>query len=792
MISVPQTEAPPESPRVSQILRPTLQGGYTLLTLLAILVFMSAFYLFMPNDGLETVTGAGEEIVVVRVEGPAAAAGFQQGDTILEIDGRTVLSQQGPIYPAGIGPGDRVEYLIEREGKNMQLEAVMAGYLENTAAFAPLFGVQLLALLFWGTGAILGLFAPAEDDRARLVGLCWLLAGVTAAAGGPGVSSHFWGIDALAISLGLLGLVLVAAHLHFPAPSLPDVWRRLGLAFFGLGALAVCGLWLSGIRRIELLNGPITEVTYAFFLVCVLVSLALLVQNRLRARSPGAQRQTGIILWGTALGFGPFLVLSLLPILLFGSPYVGGEYTSLFLVLVPLAYAYVIYQRDLLRVDFIINRALVFFILVLVILFLSVTGFGLLVLVFDLPPGVPLLGGALALLIVLPSTAVQRKVQASVNRVLYGGHYDYASVTANLSEKLALALNRARLVELLTEELPREMGIRQSALLLPEDGRLIAEDTGAGGFNVVRDDTISQVLQAARRPLLGRRLLAVTPAAAQARWAEFAWGEVFVPLVLEDQLYGILVLGSRLAGETYSDQDLKILAAVAQQGALAAANVRLVAELRGLTQQLVRDDEAQRKALARDLHDDVLQNLMFVKQLVTDLDEPAIAGHLNTVIASLRRAIRAQRPAAFDQGLVPALQELIHEMRGRTDGPPVLRWISDNPCDSDAVDDERATTIYRIAQEALTNAIKHARADSVTVRLDCERGGQGEIIRLVVEDDGVGMEPDQVVPEGHYGLVGMEERARMIGGELTIESQPGRGTRVLPEHRRMVPKEIKR
>lgn len=752
-----------------------------LLALLAIVVLMGAFYLFMPNDGLETVTGEGEEIIVVSVGGPAAAAGFQVGDTILAINGQDVFSQKGPIYPAGIGGGDRVDYLIERDGERLQLEAIMARYLDDPATFAPLIGVQLLALVFWGTGAIMGIFAPAEDDRARLVGICWLLAGVTAAAGGPGVSSHFWGTDALTLSLSLLGFVLVAAHLHFPAPTLPDVWRRLVLALSGLGAFAICGLWVSGVRRIELLDRSITKAAYAFFLVCVLVSLALLVQNRLRARSQAAQRQTGIILWGTALGFGPFLVLSLLPILLVGNAYVGGQYTSLFLVLVPLTYAYVIHQRDLLRVDFIINRALVFFILVLAVLFLSVAVLGLLALVFDLPPGVPLLGGALALLIALPSTAVQRRVQVSVNRVLYGGHYDYASVTANLSEKLALALNRPRLIELLTKELPREMGIRRAELLLPEDGQLTAENNAAGEVTAAWDDVVCRILKAARGPLHGDRLFALVPESTQGHWAAFSWGEIFAPLVQEEQLLGILVLGPRLAGEIYSDQDLKILAAVVQQGALAASNVRLVEELRGLTQQLVRDDESQRRALARDLHDDVLQNLMFVKQLVSDLDEPAIAGHLSTIIASLRRTIRAQRPSALSQGLMPALQELIHEMRSRTGSAPVIHWVSDTPCSNNEPDEERATTIYRIAQEALTNAIKHARAETVTVRLDCKRTEGREEILLTVEDDGIGMEQRREAPEGHFGLVGMGERARMIGAELIIDSKPGRGTRVIIE-----------
>lgn len=124
-----------------------------------------------------------------------------------------------------------------------------------------------------------------------------------------------------------------------------------------------------------------------FFMISWLSAVALLIRNRYRSADPDIRRQTGIIIWGMVLGIGPFFVFTLLPYLLFGEEYLSGFYTILFLIILPLAYAYVIFQRKLLRVDFIINRILVWFILILLILMASILVFGVFVMLFELPQG---------------------------------------------------------------------------------------------------------------------------------------------------------------------------------------------------------------------------------------------------------------------------------------------------------------------------------------------------------------------------------------------------------------------
>ena len=134
-----------------------------------------------------------------------------------------------------------------------------------------------------------------------------------------------------------------------------------------------------------------------------------------------------------------------------------------------------------------------------------------------------------------------------------------------------------------------------------------------------------------------------------------AWGQLFSPLILENQLYGLLVLGERLKGDLYNAQDVQIVTTITQQATLAYANVRLVARLRGLNRRMVRTDEASRKEVAADLHDYVLQNLIYVKdRLLQDPASKEIAGYLNESIQQSHQTIKAQPPALHPPKFDPA------------------------------------------------------------------------------------------------------------------------------------------
>ena len=134
------------------------------------------------------------------------------------------------------------------------------------------------------------------------------------------------------------------------------------------------------------------------------------------------------------------------------------------------------------------------------------------------------------------------------------------------------------------------------------------------------------------------------------------------------------------------------------------------------------------------------------------------------------------RPASLDYlGLVAALEQLVKDSDQRY--KMAVRFRATGFTEERRLPDYVETTIYRIVQEALTNAVRHANAKNLDVILE-QREDKTVII---VEDDGIGFDTRTIGKSGHLGLVGMQERAQMIGAAMTIESEPGCGTIIVVE-----------
>jgi two-component system, NarL family, sensor histidine kinase UhpB len=189
--------------------------------------------------------------------------------------------------------------------------------------------------------------------------------------------------------------------------------------------------------------------------------------------------------------------------------------------------------------------------------------------------------------------------------------------------------------------------------------------------------------------------------------------------------------------------------------------------------------EAERLRVARELHDEIGQTLTAVTIQAERAAEgdPAVAAHALRQVADavresldeVRRIARELRPEALDDlGLVNALIALCSRI-GAQNGPRVKRELQGQLPPLPA---EVELVLYRIAQESLTNVVRHSDAQSATVSLEAD----AESVTLRVADDGKGM-PEEL-PRGTAGIAGMRERALLVGGRLTIDSRPGQGTEV--------------
>jgi signal transduction histidine kinase len=254
-----------------------------------------------------------------------------------------------------------------------------------------------------------------------------------------------------------------------------------------------------------------------------------------------------------------------------------------------------------------------------------------------------------------------------------------------------------------------------------------------------------------------------------------------VPLVFRDHPYGVLVALDHLEEGDFTAEHQRLLEAFAASAATAVATAQSAAGERH--RQRVAAAEAERGRWARELHDETLQalgNLRLVLSSARRSHDPGALAEavdqaleqLGVDITSLRSLITDLRPGALDQlGLEPALLALVERVR-RT-GLEVecqIELAGEHDRHSDRLVPELEVGVYRIVQEALTNAVKHGGAGNARLQV-IERDRQ---VSVLVSDDGQGFDP--TARAAGFGLMGMRERSELLSAHLSVQSAVGTGT----------------
>jgi GAF domain-containing protein len=256
-----------------------------------------------------------------------------------------------------------------------------------------------------------------------------------------------------------------------------------------------------------------------------------------------------------------------------------------------------------------------------------------------------------------------------------------------------------------------------------------------------------------------------------------------VPIWISGQVEGLLYVSNR-ADRPFTDRDEAILIRLADHAAIAIQNATLYSRLQGLSGRLMEVQEAERRHLARELHDEIGQLLTGLR-LTLDVPEPPSPalgerlGQAQALVQELLERIRALsldlRPSILDDlGVLPALLDNIERYMSQTK----IRVHLEHSGLDRRFAPETETGVYRIVQEALTNVARHGQVDEVTVRL----WATDDVLGVQVEDHGAGFDPDAVLGTGRSGgLAGLRERAALLNGHLTVETHPGRGVRLTAE-----------
>jgi signal transduction histidine kinase len=345
------------------------------------------------------------------------------------------------------------------------------------------------------------------------------------------------------------------------------------------------------------------------------------------------------------------------------------------------------------------------------------------------------------------------------------------------------------LLDLIAGRLRELIGARLVAIALPAGGSLriaAAEGEGAADLTAVNflesDSKTGRVLERGRSERVDSLLEDPEVSQEVARRLGATTG-LYVPLLVRDRPIGVLVAHDKVGrDQRFTSADLRLAEQFAVRAAIAVDLSRRVA--RDALRRVVEGQELERRRLARELHDETGQALTSILLGLRAFDEAASTDDVEKALSDLRelvvstlqdvRRLAVQlRPKALDDfGLVPALERLTQTF-AETSGIAV---DLEAQLGDDRLPDEVETTLYRIVQEALTNVVKHAEAQKVSILL-VRRDGSATV---VIEDDGRGFHPSAAATD-RLGLEGMRERAELHDGRLTVESSPGAGTTLVVE-----------
>ncbi len=266
-----------------------------------------------------------------------------------------------------------------------------------------------------------------------------------------------------------------------------------------------------------------------------------------------------------------------------------------------------------------------------------------------------------------------------------------------------------------------------------------------------------------------------------------------VPIRRGDEVMGSLYLTEKEGGGAFTAEDEAAVQTLGAYAAVAIHNLRLIIRQRALVRGLIFAQEEERRSIAFDLHDGLTQFIMASQAHMEAFRRATADGkleraereleqglsYLKEAVGESRRLVSGLRTLALDDlGLAGALEQLLAEEKERS-GWAVAAYVQSVTGKRYSRDLE--TTVYRVAQEALTNARKHAKATHLVIALheEIDSPHSSFRLRLEIEDNGVGFAPEKASRmEGHVGLHSMEERTRLLNGVFSIRSRTGGGATI--------------
>lgn len=700
-----------------------------------------------PRLGIRTT---GEVVTWVQPAGSAWDAGIRPGDVVRDFDGATIAdarslaaeSPDGQVHDASVDSA--LGIATDRRPRSLVIGAA------------------------W---TVLGclVYLLAADRRAARVFLAWGMTGAVAAIAAMATPfGSAWSLAVVFVGVLGAGATLFLLSLTFPVNRLQERrgrWLAVASAAATLALAAaypVVAEWTPGAYE-WLQRAAFTLVSAELAGGAILLVLAFAHVPR---DAGGARRAVGIIALGTAAAVSPFVFLTLLPRAL-GLEYVLlPDVSSAFIIVGQAAVAAAVLTREVLGISRMVSRGLVAVVVWTTLLVLYSLGFDLLRRAAPQLAGEPRanFGSILVAVAFVAGTfpIAQQHLRRRLERLLFRDVYSHADIMRELGSEIVWLTGADSVTDHVLDRIGATMEVEWTAIVL---------DDAVYRWGKPPQDVLAQASS-------GR---------AQR-----------VPLVADGATIGTLLVGPKRTDVELSIEDRALLSTVAPLAATALQNALLLRRLEAqvvalgereraleaLNMRLMEVQEDERRRIALDLHDDPLQLAILLARHVNGEVSQETLRRLRQIaeeiIVSLRAICTGLHPPALDDfGLVAGLERLVSEIRGRSDLAASLA-VEPDPDSFGRLDPNLEMSLYRVAQEALNNCLKHAEASHVAVSVTRTNGR----VLLQVTDDGRGCNGAATSQGGdvhHLGILGMRERLQRWRGSLKVEPGADAGTVVSAE-----------
>lgn len=716
--------------------------------------------------------------------GSRAATALRVGDRVVAVDG--VPSEHARLTFNGKQPGDFTTLLVERGDTRTEVRLPLERAWPDELVDAWI--SQILALLFWSAGWQALRSARQSEIRPTgvVMGTFFASAGVMLSLGSVSWYAPSWLFSIYGYGLWLLAPLGTLLHLRFPRHRLGKHAAYLYAILFGLGSIGLIGSMAASLTipfRFALIAA------YAWLGLHLVVSIGLLVWGWIDSPTLGERRQLGVVAAGGILALVPLLVANLVPLLLTGKSLSNTNAMMLPVALLPGAYTYALLRHRRLVQDKTLARLLVYAFTAAVVAIAAALVF-VLALFFNLQR--EYLVGIAILVVSVAAGPASRAIEDGLGWLLFGRLRQPLKAAARATDAIDLSIDSDDLGAQVAHILKTQLDIDHCAILMLNGDHLVSVQGSSGvpqlaeGFELPLRSALARLLESDLAVLEVDEVAEKIRATSAQVILSVPWARLIAPLRGHDQLLGLLLFSYRAGTDFLEEEDIAVLKLVTKALGTALHHRRLLFELQEknaeaseLSRELMRVRAEERKRIARDLHDDIIQPMIAAAYAVAAMPDPRAEGIRTTLTELVDRTrnicFELREPALDNLGFAAAARAVISAFAKRT-GRRVNSLIAENAAVS--VTESISAAALGVLDEALTNASKHAPDSDITVEVQVSN----RELTIAVQDAGQGFDVaavrDAAAQSRHFGLAIMEERAAAVGGSLTVLSSPQRGARV--------------